>query len=226
MNKYLVSILIIMEYETKRKNLIEHLISSNYLSKKEVIDAMLAVERHKFILDDFISEAYSDRPLPVMNGQTISAPHMVAIMTELLDVKNDSKILEIGAGSGYQAAVLAEIAKEGTIYTIERIPQLAEFAEKNLKNCGYENVFVIVGDGTQGYEEKAPYDRIIVTAGAPKIPNALIEQLGDKGKIVIPVGGRFQQELIMIERKNGRINKKSCGGCVFVPLIGRDGHSE
>jgi protein-L-isoaspartate(D-aspartate) O-methyltransferase len=159
-----------------------------------------------------------------MDGQTISAPHMVAIMTELLDVKTDSKILEIGAGSGYQAAVLGEIAKKGGIYTVERIKRLAEFAEKNLKDCGYKNVFVIVGDGTLGYEEKAPYDRIIVTAGAPKIPGALIDQLADKGKMAIPVGGRFQQELIMVEKDKRGIIKKNCGGCIFVPLIGKDGY--
>jgi len=187
---------------------------------------MLAVERHKFIPENYISEAYHDWPLPVMDGQTISAPHMVAMMTELLDVRLSSKILEIGAGSGYQAAVLAEIARKGEIYTIERIQKLAEFAEKNLKNSGYENVFVIVGDGTLGYKEKAPYDRIIVTAGAPKIPDALIEQLGDKGKMAIPVGGRFHQELILVEKNKGKITKKNCGGCVFVPLIGKNGYAK
>lgn len=214
-----------MKYKTKRKNLIEYLISSGYLSKPEVIEAMIKVERHKFIPEDYIFEAYSDRPLPVMNGQTISAPHMVAMMTELLDIKRDSKILEIGSGSGYQAAVLAELAREGEIYTIERMPRLAEFAEKNLKKCGYENVFVIVGDGTLGYEEKAPYDRIIVTAGAPKIPDKLLAQLGDKGKMVIPVGGKFQQELIIIEKEKGEIIEKKLGVCVFVPLIGKNGHA-
>ncbi|ODS36876.1 protein-L-isoaspartate O-methyltransferase [Candidatus Altiarchaeales archaeon WOR_SM1_SCG] len=210
----------------KRKNLIKHLISSGYLSKPEVIDAMLSVERHKFLPENYISEAYSDRPLPVMKGQTISAPHIVAIMSELLDVKLNSKILEIGAGSGYQAAVLAEIAKTGEIYTIERIKNLAEFAERNLKKCRYENVFVIAGDGTLGYEEKAPYDRIIVTAGAPGIPRALVEQLSDKGKMVIPAGRRFYQNLIMIEKNEGRITKKNCGGCVFVPLIGKNGYPD
>lgn len=214
------------EYKTKRKKLVRHLISSGYLSKPEVIDAMLAVERHKFIPRDYTLEAYSDRPLPVGNGQTISAPHMVAMMSELLDVKVASKILEIGAGSGYQAAVLAEIAKKGEIYTIERIAQLAKFAEKNLKNCGYENVYVIVSDGTLGYEENAPYDRIIVTAGAPKIPDALIKQLGDGGKMAIPIGDRFYQDLILIEKNNGKIIEKTHGGCVFVPLIGKNGHRE
>ena len=215
-----------MEYETQRKNLIEHLISSGCLSKKEVIKAMLAVPRHRFIPECYSSEAYYDHPVPVMDGQTISAPHMVAIMTELLDVKIDSKILEIGAGSGYQAAVLAEIAREGEIYTIERIPALATFAEKNLKECGYKNVHVITGDGTLGYKEKATYDTIIVTAGAPKIPPALVEQLADKGKLAIPVGGRFYQELMLIGKDGTHVTEKTLGGCIFVPLIGKDGYAQ
>ncbi len=214
------------KHKKSREILINHLISSGYLSTPEVISAMRAVKRHKFIPKDFSQAAYSDQPLPISDRQTISAPHMVAMMTELLDVKIDSKILEIGSGSGYQAAVLAEIAKDGKIYTIERIPALAEFARENLKNCGYKNVKIIIGDGTLGYAKCATFDRILVTAGAPKIPDELIKQLSIGGKMVIPVGDKFQQELVVIEKQENELIKKKLGGCFFVPLIGKDGHNE
>lgn len=206
-----------MAYETERENLIESLKTRGYLSSPCVIEAMLKVQRHKFVPENLQSEAYLDTPLPIGQGQTISAPHMVAIMTEALDVKENHKILEIGTGSGYQAAVLAEIAKYGEVYTIERISELAEQAKKNL--AGYKNVEVIIADGTLGYQKEAPFDRIIVTAGALDIPQTLINQLKDCGKMLIPVGGRFFQDLILVEKREGKIIKKNLGGCMFVPLI-------
>ena len=208
-----------------RKELIDNLIRDGYLSKSEVINAMLKVPRHKFVPENQEKNAYVDSPLHIGNEQTISAPHMVAMMTEHLDVKTDHKILEIGSGSGYQAAVLAEIAKSGEIYSVERIPDLARNAEKNLLEAGYKNVSVIIGEGTMCHSIKAPYDRIIVTAGAPKIPLPLIDQLKDNGKMLIPVGSRMYQELILIEKKEGggEITKTNLGGCMFVPLIGEGG---
>lgn len=206
-----------MVYETERKNLIESLKEKGYLSSPQVIEAMLKVERHNFVPENLKDEAYLDTPLPIGQGQTISAPHMVAIMTEALDIKPDHKILEIGTGSGYQATVLAEIAKKGKVYTVERIPELAEQAKKNL--AGYKNVEVIIANGTLGYQKESPYDRIVVTAGAQEIPQALIDQLKDGGKMLIPVGGRFFQDLILVEKKKGKIAKKNLGGCMFVPLV-------
>lgn len=212
-----------MSREGERKKLVEGLIASGYLSKKEVIEAMLKVPRHEFIPSCQDYCAYADRPLSIGKGQTISAPHMVAMMTEHLDVKEDHKILEIGAGSGYQAAILADIAKNGKIYTVERIPELAIKAEEDLKRTGYKNVEIIIADGTKGYKQEAPYDRIIVTAAAPRIPDSLVKQLKDNGKMLIPVGGRMFQELLLIEKKDDKIHEKKLGGCVFVPLIGEEG---
>jgi len=211
------------EREPERKRLIDRLISSGYLSKPEVIDSMMKVPRHCFVPESKQHSAYVDTPLTIGYGQTISAPHMVAIMTEHLDVKSHHKILEVGAGSGYQAAVLAEILDEGKLYTVERISELAKKAEENLACCGYSNVHVVIGEGTKGYNEEAPYDRIIVTAGAPRVPKALLDQLNDKGKLLIPVGGRMLQELMLIEKYEKGFRDKKLGGCVFVPLIGEDG---
>lgn len=211
------------EYSERRRIMVERLIRNGYLSKPEVIDAMLKVPRHLFVPESQRCCAYQDRPLPIGYGQTISAPHMVAMMTEHLDVKEHHKILEIGSGSGYQAAVLAEIVRDGKIYTVERIPELVEFARRNLERCQYRNVLVILGEGTKGYARESPYDRIIVTAAAPHLPKALIEQLKDDGRMLIPVGGRGYQNLMLIEKKNGRISERNLGGCVFVPLIGENG---
>lgn len=212
-----------MNRESERRRLIENLKSEGYLSNERVIEAMLKVPREEFLIEYRKLYAYADRPLSIGEGQTISAPHMVAIMTEHLDVEEDHKILEIGAGSGYQAAVLAEIANRGKIITVERIPELAKKAEEDLKRVGYENIKIIIADGTKGYEEEAPYDRIIVTAGAPRIPKSLLKQLKDPGKLLIPVGGKMFQELKLVEKKGGKFSTKNLGGCVFVPLIGEEG---
>jgi len=212
-----------MDREKEREKLVARLLSFGYLKSKKVADAMLKVPREEFIPYEQSARAYEDRPLEIGFGQTISAPHMVATMTEALDVKPKHKILEIGSGSGYQAAILAELAKEGKIYTIERIENVKNFAERNLKQLGYKNVLVLLGDGTLGYKEKAPYDRIIVTAAAPKVPKAMVSQLKLSGKMLIPVGGRTYQKLLLIEQIEKRIKEKNICDCVFVPLIGKDG---
>ncbi|MEM1628331.1 MAG: protein-L-isoaspartate O-methyltransferase [Desulfurococcaceae archaeon] len=222
-----------MDFVTQRKMVIETLVRYGYLKSPKVINALLAVPRELFVPERLREFAYIDSPLPLGYGQTISAIHMVAIMTEELDPNPGDKVLEIGTGSGYQAAVLAEIvakydpSKKGHVYTIERISELAEFAKKNLMKAGYsEFVTVLVGDGTLGYPEKAPFDKIIVTAAAPNVPRPLIEQLADNGRLVIPVGDRHLQRLLIIDKRGSNIYKRWSIECVFVPLIGIYGWKE
>lgn len=206
----------------EKELLIRHLIQNGYLSSKEVIDAMREVPREIFVPESMKKHAYDDTPLEIGYGQTISAPHMVAIMSEALDLKRDSKVLEIGTGTGYHAAVTAKIVKDGHVYTVERIEKLAEKARKNFEKIGIENVTVVVGDGSVGLPEYSPFDRIYATCAAPAVPPHLIEQLSDGGKMLLPVGGRIC-DLILIEKRNGII-EKNLGGCAFVPMVGKDGY--
>jgi protein-L-isoaspartate(D-aspartate) O-methyltransferase len=169
-------------------------------------------------------EAYADHPLPIGEGQTISQPYIVALMTEALELTGSEKTLELGTGSGYQAAILAELSAR--LYTIERIQPLLEKARKVLEGLGYHNVEYKVYNGTMGWEEHQPYDAVMVTAGAPKIPQPLIDQLADRGRLIIPVGNRYSQELIRVTRKGGQLVEKSFGGCRFVSLMGEHGWKE
>ncbi|WP_440952975.1 protein-L-isoaspartate O-methyltransferase [Methanococcoides sp. FTZ1] len=212
-----------MEFEEKRKILIDSL-RPNGIGNK-VLDAMMRVPRHLFVPDELQGTAYIDMPLPIGYNQTISAPHMVAIMCELLEITEGMKILEVGSGSGYNAAVMAELAGEkGQIYTVERIPALALFAKENLKKAGYRNVTVIQDDGSCGLEEHEPYDRICVTSAAPRVPQPLIEQLAAGGIMAIPVGNGEQQLVIVKKDKEGKITQQAWGGVIFVPLIGEYGY--
>ena len=212
--------------EEERDSLVTNLRRKGYIHSPLVEAAMRRVPREEFLPEGLRSEAYVDSPLPIGEGQTISAPHMVAIMVEQLDLKPGMKVLEIGAGSGYHAAVCADVlGPEGHLYTIERLASLATFAENNLKKTGYGNIVtVIFGDGTKGLPEHAPYDRIFVAAGAPEIPEPLTDQLVDGGKLLIPVGGRYYQDLVRVEKKGKRLDKVNLGGVVFVPLIGEHGY--
>lgn len=212
-----------MDYEAERSQLVDRLVSRGYIKSPRVEDAFRRTPRHLFVPEKLVESAYYDQPLPIGSGQTISAPHMVAIMTEALEVVEDDRVLEVGAGSGYQAAVLSGIVTEGSIYSVECVPELAARAGDNLKAAGVGNVFVHVADGTLGFPKQAPFDRIIVTAGAPEIPKALIEQLADGGRLLIPVGGRMMQDLLSVEKHAGKTTQKNLGGCMFVPLIGKDG---
>jgi protein-L-isoaspartate(D-aspartate) O-methyltransferase len=223
----------VVNFAIQRKQLVETLISAGYLKNPKVIKALLSVPRELFVPEELKEYAYVDSPLPIGYRQTISAVHMVAIMTEELDPEPGDIVLEIGTGSGYQAAVLAEIvakqdpSRRGHVYTIERIPELAEFARRNLARAGYsEYVTVVVGDGTLGYPEKAPFNRVIVTAGAPTVPPPLIDQLAEGGRLVIPVGDLYVQRLLIIEKREGKLYKKWGIECVFVPLLGKYGWKE
>lgn len=186
-----------------------------------VIEAMKKVPRHLFIDKTYYHQAYNDYPLPIGQNQTISQPYMVASMTELLELKNDERVLEIGTGSGYQTAILALLCSK--VYSVERISELTRKARLTLKQLGFSNINLIVRDGTLGWSEFAPYNGIIVTAGAPEIPNALIEQLANNGRMVIPVGNEVSQTLNFVEKHKGRIYRKEFFGCAFVPLVGKGG---
>ncbi|OYT33408.1 protein-L-isoaspartate O-methyltransferase [Archaeoglobales archaeon ex4484_92] len=211
------------EYEEKRKRLAERLKYELNLSER-VFKAILKVPRHIFVPPQYKIEAYIDTPLPIGHGQTISAPHMVAIMCDLLDLKEGEKVLEIGTGCGYHAAVVAEIVgKKGKVVTIERIPELAKTAIDNLRALGYSNVLVVIGDGSKGYETESPYDKIYVTAAAPEIPKPLINQLKLGGKMVIPIGNSIQWLYIVEKDEKGKITKWNWGSVRFVPLIGEYG---
>ncbi len=212
-----------MDFNEKRKKLVSKLKKEGRIKKIEVEKAFLDIPREYFIPENLKYFAYSDTPLEIGYNQTISAPHMVAIMCEDLDLKEGQKILEIGSGSGYHAAIISKIiGKKGHIISIERIPKLADFAKKNLKKIGVKNIDIILGDGSMGYKDKAPYDRIYVTCAAPRIPNHLIDQLKDPGKLMVPVGDIICS-LNLLEKFEGKKIIKNLGGCSFVPLIGENG---
>lgn len=209
-----------MNLQTKKDVLINSLIAKGALKTKEVVEAFRAVKREEFVLPKYRDFSYRDEPLPIMKGQTISQPYTVARMTEELKPEKGNKILEVGAGSGYQAAILSKIVgPAGSVVSIERISEVAEFAKNNLQE--FKNVKIIEDDGTLGYEKEAPYDRIIVTASAPSVPEPLVEQLKPEGRMVIPVDDR----LVLIEKDaKGRVKETFLGLYAFVPLIGKHGH--
>jgi protein-L-isoaspartate(D-aspartate) O-methyltransferase len=186
-----------------------------------VLDAMRRVPRHLFLPGEVSAHAYEDRPLAIGGGQTISQPYMVARMTEWLMPKADDKVLEVGTGSGYQAAVLALLARE--VWTIERIPEHARAARERLAGLGISNVTVVEGDGTLGWADEAPYDGIIVTAGAPRVPGPLQRQLAEAGRLVCPVGDAHTQQLVRVSRHAGGWQTDHDTPCVFVPLLGAEG---
>ena len=221
-----------MNFEEKRKRLVEKLKDRGILTKLEVIRAMLIVPRHKFVPKDAESSAYMDSPLSIGLGQTISAPHMNAMMCEYLELKEGDKVLEIGTGSGYHAALCAELVapenseKPGHVFTIERHEELAKNAKESFKETGYDNtVTVIYGDGTLGYPKEAPFDKILVTAASPtKIPIPLRDQLKEGGILCIPAGSKsFAQNLYIIKKHGNNFDTKKITGVRFVPLIGKYG---
>ena len=204
-------------YKKKREDLVLQSIQKRGVRDNAVLNSMKTVQRHLFVPAHHVSNAYEDRPLSIGYGQTISQPFIVAYMTEAINPKENFKVLEIGTGSGYQAAVLAEIVKE--VYTIEIIPELGNAAAAKLKNLGYKNVNVKVSDGYHGWAEHAPFDAIVVTAAAEFVPPPLIEQLKEGGRIIIPIGSPFMnQTLMLVEKKGKKITTKSLLPVVFVPF--------
>jgi protein-L-isoaspartate(D-aspartate) O-methyltransferase len=205
------------DFKAMRERMVETQIKARGVKDHRVLAAMLKVERHLFVPKNLETSAYSDQPLPIGEGQTISQPYIVAIMTELLDLKGEEKVLEVGTGSGYQAAVLAEVAKE--VYTIEIVEKLATSAEKLLGELGYRNIKVKAGDGYLGWPEAAPFDAIIVTCAPDHIPEPLLDQLKEGGRMVIPVG-EHTQELKRIVKRSGKIETTDVIPVIFVPMTG------
>jgi protein-L-isoaspartate(D-aspartate) O-methyltransferase len=211
-------------YEEGRNRLVSNLVSEGYIKSEPVRHAFCSVPRETFVPEYMKKYAYADTPLDIGEGQTISAPHMVAIMCEALDIQAGQKILEIGTGSGYHAAIVAQlVSSTGHVYSIERHASLARQAKEHLKNTGVMNVTVEIGDGSEGLALYQPYDRIYVTAASPRIPPPLIEQLRNPGKLLVPVGDMYC-ELTLLEKKGGTTKTHQLGGCVFVPLVGKYGH--
>ncbi|MDD5496211.1 MAG: protein-L-isoaspartate(D-aspartate) O-methyltransferase [Candidatus Omnitrophica bacterium] len=210
-----------MDFDMMRRRMVEEQLIARGIADRKVLEAFMKVPRHEFVREEFFESAYGDHPLPIGNNQTISQPYMVALMTECLGLKGDERVLEIGTGSGYQMAILCQIAKE--IYSVERFKDLAENADSVLKRLGYANYAIKVGDGTLGWEDRAPYDAVIVTAGAPGIPRSLVGQMKDGGRLVIPMGGEFGQVLTVVRKKGDTVEASEVCGCMFVPLIGREG---
>lgn len=203
-----------------RQEMVETQIRQRGVRDPRVLEAMLKVPRHLFVPEAYRDQAYMDGPLPIGKGQTISQPYIVALMTELLELDGDEKVLEIGTGSGYQAAILAELARE--VYTIEIIPELSKRAETILRGLGYKNIHFRIGDGYKGWPEEAPFDAIIVTAAPPEVPQALVDQLSDDGgRMVVPVG-TWDQDLLLIIKEGGKITRKNIAPVRFVPMVHPD----
>jgi protein-L-isoaspartate(D-aspartate) O-methyltransferase len=208
-------------YYLERKQMVGEQIISRGIHEKEIIDAFLKVERHLFVPGEYRSRAYGDHPLPIGEGQTISQPYIVAFMTQVLDLKRTDRVLEVGTGSGYQAAILGELSDH--VYTIEINKTLGRRAEKLLKDLGYDNVRVRVGDGYKGWEEHAPFDAIIVTAAPTHVPAPLKEQLKEGGRMIIPVGDEYAQELVYIRKVNNELERQGELPVRFVPLVDPEG---
>lgn len=207
------------EFARQREEMVASQLQARGIRNRRVLEAMKKVPRHRFVPSEFRQDAYSDTPLPIGSGQTISQPFIVALMTELADPRPHHRALEVGTGSGYQAAVLAELARE--VYTIDIIPALAEGARRRLSELGYTDIHVRAGDGYQGWPEKAPFDLILVTAAAEQIPKPLLDQLAEGGKLVIPIGQTYGGQLLtLVIKKNGKLKKTVIADVQFVPMTG------
>jgi protein-L-isoaspartate(D-aspartate) O-methyltransferase len=208
-------------YSAERKRMVAYQIRARGITDKRIIDAFLKVERHRFVPKRYIRNAYEDRPLPIGEDQTISQPYIVAFMTHALELSRTDKVLEIGTGSGYQAAILAELCDH--VFTIEVIPSLGRKAEALLKELGYENVKVKIGDGYQGWNEHAPYDAIIVTCAPTHVPEPLKKQLKDGGRMIIPLGEAYHQELVLLRKRGGQLKQERVLPVRFVPMVDETG---
>lgn len=211
------------KYHTAINDLIIHLKNSKFLTDTRVESALRNIPRHKFVPESELDYAYNNEPLPLMKNQTISQPGVVTRMTEWLDVREGQKILEIGTGSGWQSAILSYLVGKGDVYSVERHPELAKFAQENLKKLNIDNVHVVLGDGSVGYPDESPYDRIIITAACTEIPLPLIDQLDEGGLILAPVGDSSQSLVLLQKTSKGMIEIKNQSKYVFVPLHGKFG---
>ena len=209
------------DYRLARERMVKNQLVPRGISDQRVLQALGKIHRHLFVEEALIGEAYNDHPLPIGHKQTISQPYIVALMTEALELKGTEKVLEIGTGSGYQTAVLAELSK--AVYTVERLEPLLRKSRRLLRELGYTNIHFNASDGTTGWEEFSPYDAVMVAAGAPEIPRPLLDQLADGGRMVVPIGNRHSQDLIRITKEKNRLLEKNLGGCRFVDLIGKHG---
>jgi protein-L-isoaspartate(D-aspartate) O-methyltransferase len=213
-----------VNFKKVRERMVETQIAARGVHDERVLEAMRKVPRHLFLDEALRDQAYSDHPLPIAENQTISQPYIVGLMTESLELNGSEKVLEIGTGSGYQSAILAELADR--VFSIERYPELAYRANSILQKLGYGNIIVRVGDGSLGWPDDAPFDGIIVTAGTPQIPQPLIDQLKMGGRLVVPVGDRLGQDLMLVKRVAEGIKKTNLGGVRFVNLVGKWGWKE
>ena len=210
-------------FAAERQNMVDSQLRARGIRDEPVLDAMARVPRHDFVDERYRDQAYEDHPIPIAEGQTVSQPYIVALMLESLSLEPSAKVLEIGTGSGYQSAVLAELAAQ--VYSVERHPALARAAEAALARLGYTNVRIIVGDGSHGLPQHAPFDAIIVSAAAPQVPPSLFDQLREGGRMIVPVGPAEAQELQLVRRHQGRLEVTRLEGCRFVPLIGGQGYA-
>ncbi len=209
-------------YRAQRRHMVDDQLRARGVRDRRVLQAMEAVPRHLFVGEALRDNAYQDCPLPIGHGQTISQPYMVAVMTECLELRGDERVLEVGTGSGYQAAVLGRLARE--VFTVERIAPLAEGAARCLCDLGYANVYVRFANGTLGLPDEAPFDRVVVTAAGPAIPRALVAQMAEGGIIVAPIGeAHFAQTLMVGRKAAGRLTAREVLDCIFVPLVGAEG---
>ena len=208
-------------FDAQRTRMVEDQLKSRGIADPRVLAAFRKVPRHRFVPEELEREAYADRPLPIGEGQTISQPYMVALMTSRLRLQGHERVLEIGTGSGYQTAILAELALE--VFSVERLPELLASAKTRLEGLGYLNVHLTPGNGSLGWPERAPYDAIIVTAASPDIPPPLLAQLAEGGRLVLPIGGPSAQTLVEAEKRQGAVRRLEITGCIFVPLVGQYG---
>lgn len=206
-----------MDFALERRRMVKQQLAERDIVDGRVIEVMSQIPREEFIPPEYQTQAYFDGPLPIGEGQTISQPYIVALMTQLLELKGKEKVLEVGTGSGYQAAILAKLARE--VYTIERHRELLNKAKMVFKELGIKNIRAELGDGSKGWLKYAPFEAIIITAAAAQIPQKLVEQLAEGGRLVIPVGSGLWQELIRVTKRRGRLIKENFGGCSFVPLV-------
>ena len=211
-----------MEFAVARERMVADQLRGRGITDLRVLTAMGRVPRHRFVEEALAARAYGDYPLPIGEKQTISQPYMVALMTQALELTGGERVLEVGTGSGYQTAILAEVA--GKVYSVERIRALADRARAILEELGYYNILIRVGDGTLGWREEAPFDAVLVTAAAPEVPSPLVEQVKPGGRLVIPVGGSTAQVLkCLVKEPDGAVRESELVGCVFVKLVGEQG---